>query len=61
MIFPVTMQPLPTHNFSTGSSLKKNYYYIALTVYCIFFSSISILSTQDTADVKHQPHVHMCI
>ena len=24
-----------------------------------FFQSISILSTQDTADVKHQPHVHL--
>ena len=44
-------------NFSNGTSLK-NYYYISLTV-CIFFQSISILSTQDTAAVKHQPHVHL--
>ena len=43
----------PPHNFSNGPSLKNNYYYMTLTVYCIFFESISILSTQDTADVRH--------
>ena len=50
--------PPPPINFYNGPSLK-NYYYISLTVCCIFFQSISILSTQDTADVKHQPHVHL--
>ena len=48
----VLCQPPLTEN---GTSLK-NYYYVSLTV-CIFFQSISILSTQDTAAVKHQPHV----
>ena len=32
---------------------------ITLTVYCIFFQSISTSSTQDTVDLKHQPHVHL--
>ena len=49
----------PPHNFSNGPSLKNNYYYMTLAVCCIFFQSISILLTQDTADVKHQPHVHL--
>ena len=32
---------------------------MTLTVYYIFFQTISTLSTQDTADVKHRPHVHL--
>ena len=32
--------------------------YISLST-VFFFQSLSILSTQDTADVKHQPHVHL--
>ena len=57
-IFPVCTLPTP-HNFSNRRSLK-NYYYISLTVYCIFFfRQLALMSTQDTADVKQQPHVHL--
>ena len=57
-LYALCHPPPPPINFYNGPSLK-NYYYISLTVCCIFFQSISILSTQDTADVKHQPHVHL--
>ena len=59
MIFPVTMQLLPPHNFSNGPSLKKNYYYITLTVYCIFFPQLAFCQLK-TLQMLNTSRMYTC-